>query len=175
MTLSWRSNGVGLGWWSEPGLDIPRPLHSKACLVFFSFFPLTLPTSATHKLQQETIFRDSPWEPRAPVGWRSPYCFPRTSILSETASLHDSLLGEGNVAGIFSSSACYRSSHLLSDTHSDFQPQWWSGPQHVWLGFSLRAPQPFCVWPLYDGCFPSLQFYFLNHLWRGKRGFDFVL
>lgn len=143
MTLSWRSDGVGVGWWCEPGLDTPPPATSRhawfSSLFLFLFSFLTMPTSATPKLPRETILRDPRWEPRAPAGWRSPYCFPGTSILSETALLHDSLLGEGNVAGIFSNSACCRSSHLLSDTHSDFQPQRWSSSRHVRLGLPLRG------------------------------------
>lgn len=82
---------------------------------------------------------DLSWGPPAPAKQKLPYHFYRNFNPVKNSFVMWSFIGKGNVLRIFYSSACYESSLLLSDTHSDFWPPWWSWLSHVELWFPAQV------------------------------------
>lgn len=157
-----RSDGESLG--RSP------PAASHACFPC----PLTMPTRVTDELLQEAIRRDSSRVPCAPAAWRSPSCFHRTALLSETALLCDSLLGK-EMSQEFLAVRRVTGVHISSLTPTQISSR---GGGPALRGSRWDSHSEFCSHAGFSlfvmDAFQGFNFKFLNHLWRRKNGVCFV-
>lgn len=154
----------GLGGFKE---GVPR---AKLSLVFSLVLQLWQPWTTNEMLS--TTPQDLSWGPLVPAKRRLPYLFHRNFNSVKNSFVIWSFIRNGNVLRIFYSSACYKNSSLLSDTHSGFWPLWWSRLLVCWIVIPcssseviLNLTSSWCMFSI-----SSILFYFFSKEFVKRKG-----